>query len=157
MKLEKLKKLDNNIRQKVLFEINQVDKLINDAQPLLRFCIQKDPEFIEKSAAALLLHSFYNGIENIFNILLKHYGEIKISSDKWHRMVLESVFESTENRDNILDPIIKDKVIEYLAFRHFIRHAYGFQIDWKKMKHLIVELESIWDHIKEDIKLFLNE
>ena len=35
----------------------------------------KRPDFIEISAAALLLHSFFNGVENILVLIFKHYGE----------------------------------------------------------------------------------
>jgi hypothetical protein len=56
--------LDNGLKVKVLFEISQIDKLIGDSKPLFDLCKLKTPDFIEMSAAAMILHSFYNGIEN---------------------------------------------------------------------------------------------
>jgi len=149
--------LDNSIRKKVLLEINQIDKLINEAKPLIILCCQQEPDFIEKSASALLLHSFYNGVENILSIILKHYNELSFLSEKWHRELLETSFVPTDLRVNILDVSIKDQLAEYMSFRHFVRHSYGFQIDWLKMKHLIINLELTWNKVKADIESFLDQ
>jgi hypothetical protein len=35
-----------------------------------------EPDFIESSASALLLHSFFNGIESIVLMILKNIGKI---------------------------------------------------------------------------------
>jgi hypothetical protein len=61
--------LDNGIKAKILFEIFQIDKLLDGSELLLDLCKLKTPDFIEMSAAALLLHSFYNGIENILILI----------------------------------------------------------------------------------------
>jgi len=39
--------LDNNINAKITFEISQIDKLISEAEPLLKLCKLKEPDFIE--------------------------------------------------------------------------------------------------------------
>jgi len=81
--------LDEKLKIRVLFEISQVDKLLNDSKPLLDLCKLKTPDFIEISAAAMLLHSFYNGIENILRLIIKFY-DTKLPNDiKWHMELLE--------------------------------------------------------------------
>jgi len=67
--------LDNKLKIKLSFEISQIDKLIEDGKPLLELCEEKIPNYIEISAAALLLHSFYNGIENILILIFKNNKE----------------------------------------------------------------------------------
>jgi hypothetical protein len=67
--------LNNGLKAKIAFEISQIDKLLNDSKPLLDLCKLKVPDFIEISAAALVLHSFYNGIENILVLIFKYYDE----------------------------------------------------------------------------------
>lgn len=49
------------VSKKILFEMAQIDEAIDGAKPLLDLCKLREPDFIERSAAALLLHSFYNG------------------------------------------------------------------------------------------------
>jgi len=65
--------LNNALKIKLLFEISQIDKLLNESSPLINLCKLKEPDFIELSACAMILHSFYNGIENILILIFKHY------------------------------------------------------------------------------------
>jgi hypothetical protein len=86
--------LDEKLKLKIIFEISQIDKLLNDGKPLLDLCKLKTPDFIEMSASALLLHSFYNGIENILRLIIKFY-DTKLPNDiKWHMELLERAFIS---------------------------------------------------------------
>jgi hypothetical protein len=63
--------LDNNLKEKIEYEISRIEKLLNDAKPLLDLCKIREPDFIEITAAAQILHSFYNGIESIVILFLK--------------------------------------------------------------------------------------
>jgi hypothetical protein len=58
--------LDSKLIEKINLEISRIDKLFDGGKPLLDLCrIKEDLNFIELSAGALFLHSFYNGIESI--------------------------------------------------------------------------------------------
>jgi hypothetical protein len=77
--------LDNNLEEKINNEIVRINKLFDSGKPLLVLCKLKEPDFIEASAAALFLHSFYNGIESIILLIFKNIGE-KIPNDlQWHK------------------------------------------------------------------------
>ena len=65
--------MDNTLKTKLLFEISQIDKLLNDSKPLLDLYKIKTPDFIEMSAGAMTLHSFYNGVENILTLIFKNH------------------------------------------------------------------------------------
>jgi len=147
--------LDNKLKAKLSFEISQIDKLISDGNPLLKLCEKKIPDYIELSAAALLLHSFYNGIENILILILKNYKE-EVIGEKWHSELLNKAFVSNTNRKQIFRNELREKLEEYLKFRHFIRHAYGFQLEWLAMEDLVKGVEYVWGKVKEDVKGFMS-
>jgi hypothetical protein len=148
--------LDNGLKAKIVFEISQIDKLLDDSKPLLDLCKLKTPDFIEMSAAALVLHSFYNGIENILVLIFKYYNEQLPKSNKWHMELLDRAFISEENRKQIFNNEIQETLEEYLKFRHFIRHAYGFQLEWERMEELIKRMENFWIVVKENIDNFIE-
>ena len=148
--------MDEKLKIKVLFEISQIDKLLNTSKPLLDLCKLKTPDFIEMSAAALLLHSFYNGIENILRVIMKYYDTKLPNDTKWHMELLEQAFIATENRKEIFNMALQEKLEEYLKFRHFVRHSYGFQLDWERMEDLVTEIAVIWDKLKNDITVFIG-
>jgi len=54
-------------------------------------------------------------------------------------------------------PLLKlcEPLEEYLKFRHFIRHAYGFQLEWLAMEDLVKRIENIWNKVKEDLNEFM--
>lgn len=59
-------RLDKKLNAKIRYEIGQIDMLLNNSAPLFSIVRSREPDFIELSAAGSVLHSFYNGIENIF-------------------------------------------------------------------------------------------
>ena len=148
--------MDNGLKAKVLFEISQIDKLLNDSKPLLNLCKIKVPDFIELSACAMVLHSFYNGIENILILIFKYYGKHLPNSSKWHIELLDRAFVTDENRKQIFANELQKQLDEYLRFRHFVRHAYGFQLEWERMENLINRIEYFWENIKGNINNFIE-
>jgi len=148
--------LDEKLKIRVAFEISQIDKLLNDSKPLLDLCKLKTPDFIEISAAAMLLHSFYNGIENILRLIIKFYDTQLPNDIKWHMELLEKAFVSNENRKEIFNIELQQPLDEYLKFRHFVRHSYGFQLDWERMEDLVMGINNVWDKVKNDINAFIE-
>lgn len=148
--------MDNTLKAKIFFEISQIDKLLNDSTPLFDLCKIKEPDFIEMSAAAMVLHSFYNGIENILVLIFKHYDGHLPVSNKWHMELLEKSFVSGENRKQIFSNELQMQLEEYLKFRHFVRHIYGFQLEWERMEDLINIVKVFWENVKENINNFIK-
>jgi len=130
-----------------MFEIGQIDKLLEQVDPLLKLCKLKDPDFIEMSAMAAVLHSFYNGIESIFLIVDKYKNQSDLKSAGWHKELLNRAV----NELNIISIESRDILVEYMQFRHFFRHAYNFQMNWKKMEHLAFGIVSIWEQVKIEV------
>ena len=153
---ERWLKLDNKLRIKVLFEISQIEKLLNDSKPLFDLCKIKKPDFIEMSAAAMVLHSFYNGIENIMILIFKFYDEQLPNSSKWHIEILDKAFAPENKRKRIFCDEIKDTMEEYMKFRHFVRHVYGFKLEWERMECLINGIDNFWKIAKENINSFIH-
>ncbi|MDR0474493.1 MAG: hypothetical protein LBH43_12570 [Treponema sp.] len=148
--------MDNAIVQKILFEIEQIDQLVNDSSPLYNLCNIREPDFVETCGIALILHSFYNGVENIMLMIMKNKYNILLEGTKWHKDLLARAFDKTEDEPQLFRDDLKMPLIDYLQLRHFVRHTYGFKLKYEKMKHLFLNMKPIWEKIKEDIKLYIN-
>ena len=149
--------MDEVFKIKIEHEISRIDKLLSDVDPLLKLCkLREKPEIIEITAAAQVLHSFYNGIESIIVLFLKNMDE-KIPNDfRWHKTLLEMMFGANSKDKKILNENIKNNLENYLSFRHFIRHSYSSELDWKIMGPLVKEIGNIWNSIKHDFRLFME-
>jgi hypothetical protein len=149
-------KLDSATTQKILFEIEQIDELITDSRPVIDLCKIREPDFVEKCGIALILHSFYNGIENILSLIIKNKDLVLPNGIKWHKELFVKAFEKTENRSQIFMEEARVGLNDYLQFRHFVRHSYGFQLKWEKMKNMFFDMDMIWKNIKMDINIFIE-
>jgi hypothetical protein len=148
--------LDNSIKEKIEFEISRIDKLINDAKPLLDLCKLKTPDFVEITATAQILHSFYNGVESVAILFVKNMQEKLPNDSRWHKTLFETIFGQNSRKTSILRNDIKAQMEKYMYFRHFIRHSYSSELKWNEMEKLVKELEQIWETIKTDFDLFIK-
>lgn len=142
----------------IRFEMGQIDKLNESFEILLKKCKISEPDIIETAAAASWLHSFYNGVENIFLSIAKHVDKTVPQGQQWHRDLLKQMNQTVRNRH--VEVISKESMIflsEYMGFRHFYRHSYSFLLKWPEMKRLVFNLETRWDAIKRDINAFIKE
>lgn len=134
---------ENNLAIKVSFEVGQLDKLLEDATPLINLCATKEPDFVETLASASILHSFYNGLESIFLLYAKSEDFTFKSSAKWHAELLLYAKKRFKFSEEVFGTLS-----ELLAFRHFFRHTYGNLILWSKCKHLFLAMGDFWQKVK---------
>ena len=149
-------KLDNNLKEKIGHEISRIDKLLHDAKPLLDLCKIREPDFVEITATAQILHSFYNGVESVIILFLKSINEKAPNDIRWHKTLFEIIFGQNSQNIAILRPEIKEQMEKYMYFRHFIRHSYSSELKWNEMETLVKSLEEIWKTIKVDLELFMK-
>ena len=148
--------MDDKLKEKIELEIFRINKLFDSGKPLLDLCKIKEPDFIEASAAGSFLQSFYNGIESIVVLIFKAIKENIPNDSQWHKKLFEKMFEPNEKRTAIFRYEYKEQLTEYLSFRHYFRHSYGYEIDWGTLKPLISGVEELWKKVKEDIEKFIG-
>jgi len=148
--------LDNNLREKIEHEVLRINKLFDSEEPLLDLCKLKEPDFVEASAIGAFLQSFYNGTERIILLIFKTIGESIPTDLHWHKKLFEKAFDTTEKRTAIFRREYQDRLVEYLSFRHFFRHSYGYEVDWERLKPLINGVRELWEALKKDINGFID-
>jgi hypothetical protein len=70
--------LDETVKIKIEHEISRIEKSLADVKPLLDLCKIMDPDIIEMTATAQVLHSFYNGVESVIVLFF-----VTIQPDIW--------------------------------------------------------------------------
>lgn len=140
----------------IIFEIQQIDELFTSFSELLEKSKVEEPTLIELTAIGSILHSFYNGIENIFKTIGKNIdGEIPCGNH-WHSQLIKQMTESTYKRDPIISEGLKEKLADYLAFRHFYRNSYSFWLKWNELKKLTDPVIIVWSEFKIELKTFMD-
>ena len=138
------------------FEIQQIDELFISYNELFEKCRVEEPSLIELTAIGSVLHSFYNGIENIFKTIRKNIdGKLPVGHH-WHSELLLQMSQDTYNHSSVISEGLKGRLSEYLAFRHFYRNSYSFFLKWNELKKLADPVVSVWSECKAELKMFMD-
>lgn len=140
----------------VQFEIEQIDRLFQSYAALLEIPQKHVPNLVEMTALAAVLHSFYNGLESLFLTIAKGIDAQISTSSQWHRDLLTQMTTVQNHRKAVLTPETSSRLSEYLAFRHFFRHAYSFFMEWDEMEKLVIPLAEVWIITRGEVEAFLK-
>lgn len=141
--------------EKIEFELEEIDSLFELYKDEL-LALNKKPNLMEVTAFAGVLHSFYNGLEKIFLVIAKNIDKKMPDDSKWHKTLLLQMTTDSESRCEVLSHEMKDRLLDYLAFRHFFRHTYSFRLDWEEMEDLIKSINDVWRKFKSELAGFLK-
>lgn len=147
--------MTDKILAQIKFEVGQIDHLLESYAALLEKVQVVEPDLVETTAVASVLHSFYNGLENIFLSIAKGVDSVVPNTAKWHRDLLTQMTKPTQSRRLVLTPETAQLLTAYMGFRHFYRHSYSFTLDWSEMEGLAASLDVVWDAAKSEVQAFL--
>ncbi|QEN03381.1 hypothetical protein EW093_01235 [Thiospirochaeta perfilievii] len=101
---------------------------------------------IEVRAAAMTLVSIYNGIEKVLERIVKDRN-LKLDGSNWHTNLLNTSLEN-----NIIPEAVFNDLKGFLAFRHFVRHAYSFQIKIEAITSIIKKVPTMTIKLINNLK-----
>ena len=146
----------NNVVSQIEFEMEQIDQLLDSYTDLLIRSQKSTPNLVEITAIASVLHSFYNGTENIFLSIAKGFDEHVPNGSQWHRDLLIQMTQKTPKRTQVISEEMAQKLADYLGFRHFYRHSYSFFLEWGEVEKLVIPLQKMWMQLKEELSQFVS-
>ncbi|MGB9775517.1 MAG: nucleotidyltransferase family protein [Anaerolineae bacterium] len=137
-------------------ELTALERVAQEMEDLLGVCAQP-PTRTELRAMASMLHEFYNGVERIFQRIATHLGEGVPRGEYWHVDLLNQMAEEQEGiRPAVLDERLQARLRDYLDFRHFFRHAYGYTLEWVKIRPLAEGMPETLEALREQLMAFLG-
>lgn len=140
----KLKTLIDSEFQNINKEVAFISRIINGNENKLM-------DDISIRAAALSITTIYNGIEKILVQILVSKG-IKIKESlSWHTEVLK-----ISKSEKIITENIQKELAGFLSFRHFIRHAYSFEINPNTIQSLLIKVAVITETFFKEIDVYLK-
>ena len=78
----------DELRKEIATERRYLHRELHGYKPLLEKCRMQAPDMIESTALGALLHSFYNGLENIFKRIAMACDGALPEGGLWHRRLL---------------------------------------------------------------------
>ncbi|MBI5788936.1 MAG: hypothetical protein HZA78_08800 [Candidatus Schekmanbacteria bacterium] len=135
--------------KQILAEKEHVETALNNLNTAMA---RKEKTVIELSAIATFIHNVYNGIENIIKqvLSLKHIDIPK--SAMWHKDLL-----NIAKSQGVISEKLSDRLFEYLTFRHFFVHAYGFMLEESPLMDLADNIPNVWEQFLSETERFVNK
>jgi hypothetical protein len=147
--LPDLKVLESTIKD----ELGKLRLLDKEKEGLLK----TKPSKYSLRAGGSILHDFYTGVEKIFEDIAKEIDRRVPIGEGWHSELLHQMtLEIPGLRPPIISRSTEKKLREYLGFRHLFRKRYGFELDWVKMKRLLLNMTRVFHLLEEETKVFFK-
>lgn len=147
----------DKVKEAIETEFGEIESLFQlYKKELFDLDLEKTPSLLELTSFASVLHSFYNGIENILFTIAKHIDKSVPSDSNWHKELLSRMTKKNKFRRPVLSVVMKDELKKYLTFRHFFRHSYSFHLEWEELEKLVKPIHHTWKKFKEEIYSFLS-
>ena len=125
-------------------EFQKIDEEVVLLDRLIMIKTQRTLDSIELRAAAFSITSIYNGLEKILLLLL---GESCMqSSPTWHADLLAE----SKSREFISEDLYMH-LAAFLGFRHFVRHAYSFEIKNEPVEAILDSVKTVVEDFKREI------
>lgn len=127
--------MDSFSRQ-ITAEVENVETALRNLEETMQ---RETKTVVELAAVGTFLHNVYNGIENILKQSLKQRNIPATRGENWHKELLNlSVMQGIISED------MSDELYEYLTFRHYFVHSYGFMLEEAPLEPLAQNIPMVW-------------
>lgn len=119
-------------------QFHELHLLLETYSDLISRAMERQPDRIEAAALGAVLHSFYGGVENILKRIAVEADSDLPRGDSWHAELLNSMAEPSPNRPAVISLDTRNRLRDYLTFRHLFRSIYARLLRGEKITPLAV-------------------
>ena len=136
------------LRDKIESELENIDQVLTE---LPNHADLQNLSTLEVAGVAALLQSFYNGVENVIKQILTSKDVPIPTGPSWHRDVVNLAYEH-----GMISQQTKGNLGDYLAFRHFVGHAYAFDVYPPRLVPLVQHIGGVYEQLRTDLRSILE-
>jgi hypothetical protein len=104
---------------------------------------------------ALNLHSFYSGVERIFEDIARSIDGNIPSGPEWHiGLLVQMAAKSADRRPPVISSKVRNTLDEYRGFRHVVRNVYAFNFRPSRLKELVDGLPECFNSLRQELLAF---
>lgn len=119
--------------------------------------VPRDSSTVTLRARGSILHDFYGGVERVFLRIADEVDGDPPKGEHWHRRLANDLtLEIPGVRPAVITADLRNRLEDYLAFRHLFRNVYGFVLDDDRLAPLEARLSEIHRAFDEQLRAFLR-
>jgi hypothetical protein len=139
-------------------EMSRLGKAVEEFENAIRGTDLSVPDLppFAKAGIASYVHSFYTGCEHVFRAIAAFF-ENELDSARWHADLLKRMkLEIPGVRPRVLTDLLAAELDLFRGFRHVFREAYGYELDWRRLRPLAERLPEVSKETFSQIARFLE-
>lgn len=121
--------------------------------------VQRAPaeQYAYVDSVALNLHSFYSGLERLFELIARHVDGRLPEGETWHRDLLGQMTQDLpDRRPAVISQESAARIDAFRRFRHVVRSAYTIDLIPEKMEGLMDALPGLWSKLQAELLAFAD-
>ena len=141
-------------------ELNEVDNTVMlclKRKERRNECITLNLEDVLIDSIASCMHSFYTGVEKIFQLIAIEIDGGLPKSKRWQAQLLDIMVLVLPVRCAVISKKTRIELEQFRQFRHLFRNIYTHNIIPERVMNLCDNLSETWKSTKNDITRFINE
>jgi len=108
-------------------------------------------------SVALNLHTFYTGLERLFELIARHIDGSLPESKTWHHdLLLQMEDDLVGVRPAVIAHDTAISLDKFRRFRHLVRNVYTMNLNPKKMSGLMLALPGLWSGLRAELEAFAD-
>jgi len=144
------------LSQRIRLELNDIERAVTRAQAAWRE-YQASGNDLYLDSVALNLHSFYNGIERLFEGIATTLDNRLPDGHNWHkRLLMQMAQEVAGIRPAVISDVTRDTLDNYCRFRHVVRNIYGYRLDPAQLQPLAEAVNHAYEQAQQELIDFAN-
>jgi hypothetical protein len=108
-------------------------------------------------SVALNLHSFYSGLERLFELIARQVDGNLPSGPSWHEDLLRSMTEQVAGvRPAVVSGASAARLDEFRCFRHLVRNVYATNLVPERLSALVEGMPDVWPELRRELSGFAD-
>jgi hypothetical protein len=142
------------LASRILNEISSLAVVVARVESAWKAAAANNDEFYFDSVA-LNIHSFYSGLERVFEKISSAVDGSLPQGLNWHQELLNQMaLEIPDVRPAVISEKTRQQLDTYRGFRHVVRNVYTYHISPDKMKPLAKGIRPVFKQIEKELTAF---
>ncbi len=139
---------------RIIKELQELERVVSRCEDIwAQSEASGDERYLD--GVALNLHSFYTGLERIFELVISEIDEAIPSGSNWHQALLRlAATDIPQLRPALISDATRNALDRYRGFRHVVRSIYSFELDKEQMVPLLSHLRAVFESAKVELTRF---
>ena len=142
------------LASRILNEISSLEMVAVRVESAWKAAAANNDELYFDSVA-LNIHSFYSGLERLFEKISSAIDGSMPQGANWHQALLNQMaLEIPKVRPAVISEKTRKQLDTYRGFRHVIRNVYTYHISPNKMEPLAKDIRLVFKQVEKELTAF---